>query len=167
MRWAFSYSNHFSNGINTFDSCTSKMAVQCCDIDCSPILHCAGFQAQSVSKTRSSSEAICRKIQITFQRLTSNEHFFELTQRLLNLLKLRDRIGSRRYLLWQVKKQLRLEFILTAWLWKKDSRLFATQIFGMKIFRFSILIMKGQKTLAMKKRRKLPKGLRQAPVPAR
>src|SRR5262245_52764887 len=166
MRWAFSYSNDFSNGINTFDSCTSKMAVQCCDIDCSPILHCAGFQAQSVSKTRSSSEAICRKIQITFQRLTSNELFFELAQRLLNLLKLRDRTGSRRYFLWQVKTRLRLGFIPTAWLWKKDSWLFATQIFVMKIFRFSIL-MKGQKTLGMKKRRKPPKELRQAPVPAR
>src|SRR5215831_4186665 len=164
MRWAFSYSNHFSNGINTFDSCTSKMAVQCCDIDCSPILDSAGFQAQSVSKTRSSSEAICRKIQITFQRLTSNEHFFELAQRLLEL---RDRIGSRRYLLWQVKTRLRLGFIPIAWLWKKDWWLFATQIFVMKMFRFSILIMKGQKTLAMKKRRKPPKELRQAPVPAR
>src|SRR5262249_53829806 len=27
MRWPFSYSNDFSNGINTIDSCTSKMAV--------------------------------------------------------------------------------------------------------------------------------------------
>src|SRR5262245_3283277 len=27
MRWAFSHSNDFLSGINTFDSCTSKIAV--------------------------------------------------------------------------------------------------------------------------------------------
>src|SRR5262245_33380544 len=159
MRWAFSYSNDFSNGINTFDSCTSKMAVCCvCDQTLPPFKHSLYLKPvhlvkQFVGKSRS-----------RFKGSRQMSIFFELAQR---LLKLRDRIGSRRYFLWQVKTRLRLGFILTAWLWKKDSWLFATQVFVMKIFRFSILIMKGQKTLAMKKRRKLPKGLRQAPVPAR